>query len=145
MFFRLLKCLGQAFRGYVFWIMLKSKYKITTTDYIILCPGDDPDSLPIILELSSLFIKENKADNALGLFVKNDSGEYIENAIQTSNIKRWQFISAKQCDHILKLYNFNQFHPALIIASLEKPQGRYGKTIPDISTYDLYKHIAFGF
>lgn len=118
------KRFGEAEKGRSYWLYLQDKYKLDASGYVLLVP--DKEDIVHLKERFCQYITNKNGSK--GLILADQS--LIS---QISNIKGdtlyAEACTRQEAENLMRFYCMYQFTSNLLIASLEKPDGRRGKNL----------------
>ncbi|MDE6615174.1 MAG: hypothetical protein K2K35_01290 [Lachnospiraceae bacterium] len=131
----------EARKGRLYWLYLLEKYKLDLSGYVLLIPDKED-----IRHLKKRFIQFIARKNGSKGVIVTCTGlvsntEYKEDNIYT------EVCTEQETVNLMRFYCMYQFTPNLLIASLEKPEGRRGINLAGkegISRQEILDMVVFG-
>lgn len=133
---------NEAEKGRQYWITLQEKYSLESSDYVLLIP--DKEDIIHLKKRFQQFISKKHGRNGLILAGK-DLLDKLEK-IQSNNIFM-QECSSSEAHNLMRFYCMYQFTANLLIASLEKPDGRRGSNLigkKGLEREEILDMVVFG-
>ncbi len=135
------KRVEEARKGRLYWLYLLEKYKLDFTSYVLLIPDKED-----IIHLKNRFIQYIARKNgSKGVIIAYK--ELISNIQCTDGSICTETCTRQEAENLMRFYCMYQFTPNLLIASLEKPDGRRGINLAGkdgFSRQEILDMVVFG-
>lgn len=128
--------------GRIFWKELQQKHQFSGKDYIVIFPDENTKCNYYVLKHLDKFAEKNKCKRFFFLTVSSDIKQQAE-----------QFVNTEYCivdcekkavNDLITYYMLQMFTENLLIASLDKPEGRNGKNIIGVNGITEEEVAAIG-
>ncbi|NRT73710.1 hypothetical protein [Clostridium beijerinckii] len=136
------KNIEKASKGRQIWIKILEKYGIGDGDYIILMPSlNNEYNYYTLLHLNEFI---NKVNAKRIILLTHDSVVKKVAKLFSNKIYDILYFSREDAECVMKFYCLYKFTDSLIIASLDEPEGRNGKSLIGKNGITLEEVIAIG-
>lgn len=135
------KRLEEARKGRLYWLALQEKYKLDATCYVLLIPDRED-----IVHLKRRFLQyiSNK-HGSKGVVLAEDN--IISQTEWGKNNLYAEACTRQEAENLMRFYCMYQFTSNLLIASLEKPDGRKGEKLvgkKGLDRQEILDMLVFG-
>lgn len=131
----------EARKGRLYWLYLLEKYKLDFTSSVLLIPDKED-----IVHLKKRFIQYiAKKNSSKGVIIAGK--ELVSNTKCKNDGICTETCTRQEAENLMRFYCMYQFTPNLLIASLEKPDGRRGINLAGkdgFSRQEILDMVVFG-
>lgn len=136
------KKIQKAKKGRNYWLSLKKDIQLSDNTYIIMFPDVKTKCNYYVLKHLDKFAEKKKCDHFL--FLSSDEGIKKQAEKLVSTPYKMILCNETDIDGLICYYMMQMFTEHLIIASLEKPDGRNGKNIIGVNGITEEEVAAIG-
>ena len=134
--------LEEARKGRMYWLALQKKYNLDFDSYVLLVPDKEN-----IVHLKKRFMQyiTGKRGNK-GIILADNEIPGIDGVYKEGNLYI-ETCTSKEAENLMRFYCMYQFTSNLLIASLEKPDGRRGERLvgkKGLDREEILDMVVFG-